>query len=183
MSTPSSATALPAQAASPAAAARPSKACAGPGRKLATALPQHSRQAKQRAAAILEVLAGGRTPTQAAQALGVSLGRYYLLEDKALAALLAACETQPRGPGPDSARRLASLERQCQHWQRECVRQQALVRAAQRTIGLAPPPAPPSKAPSKKRRRRPVARALGAAQRLRAEPAAAVPSTAAPPQS
>lgn len=33
--------------------------------------PAPSREAKQRAAAILEVLAGGRTPTAAAQALGV----------------------------------------------------------------------------------------------------------------
>jgi hypothetical protein len=108
----------------------------------------------------------------------VSLGRYYLLEDKALAALVAACEPQPRGPSPDGARRLASLERQCQRWQRECARQQALVRAAQRTIGLAAPPPPSQK--GNKRRRRPVVRALAAAQRLRAEPPAAVVSTATP---
>src|SRR5260370_37614406 len=56
-----------------------------------------SRQAKQRAAAILEVLAGARSPTDAAVALGVSLPRYYLLEEKALAGLLAACEPQPCG--------------------------------------------------------------------------------------
>ena len=72
---------------------------------------EHSREAKQRAAAILEVLAGARTPTAAAQALGVSLTRYYLLEEKALVGLLAACEPQPRGPGADAGRRLAALER------------------------------------------------------------------------
>jgi len=147
---------------------------------LQTALSQHSKDAKQRAAAILEVLAGSRTPTQAAQALGVSLGRYYLLEDKALAALVAACEPQPRGPSPNGARRVASLERECERWQRECARQQALVRAAQRTIGLAAPPPPTAKDKGKKRRRRPVVRALAAAQRLRAEPPAAVLSTATP---
>jgi hypothetical protein len=169
------ATALPREAGPAPAAVRAS----GPVKKLQTALRQHSKEAKQRAAAILEVLAGGRTPTQAAQALGVSLGRYYMLEDTALAGLVAACEAQPRGQRPDSALRLASLERECDRWRRECVRQQALVRAAQRTIGLAAPPPPAAKEKGKKRRRRPVVRALAAAQRLRQEPPAAVLSTAA----
>jgi hypothetical protein len=163
------------------AAALPREAASKPGgpvKKLAITMQQQSKEAKQRAAAILEVLAGGRTPTEAAQALGVSLGRYYLLEDAALAGLVAACEPQPRGQRPDSARRLAALERECERWRRQCLRQQALVRAAQRSIGLAAPPAPAPKAKGK-RRRRPVVRALTAAQRLRQEPPAAVPSTAA----
>jgi hypothetical protein len=150
----------------------------GGANQLQKALKQHSRDAKQRAAAILEVLAGGRSPTQAAQALGVSLGRYYLLEDKALAALVAACEPQPRGQRPDGARRLARLERECQRWQRECARQQALVRAAQRSIGLAAPPPPAVKDKGKKRRRRPVVRALAAVQRLRQEEPAIAPAVA-----
>src|SRR5262249_54969353 len=54
--------------------------------------------------------------------------------------------------------------------QREVTRQQALVRAAHRTVGLTAPSAPAGKAsgPSngKKRRRRPVARALSVAARL-----------------
>jgi hypothetical protein len=152
---------------------------AGAVKKLPAAMRQHSQEAKQRAAVILEVLAGGRTPTDAAAALGLSLGRYYLLEDTALVGLLAACEAQRRGQRPDSARRLAALEHECARWRREAVRQQALVRAAQRTIGLAPPPASPVKTKGK-RRRRPVVRALSAAQRLRQDaPAAAVASTAA----
>ncbi len=145
---------------------------------------QRSREAKQRAAAILEVLAGARTPTQAAQALGIALSRYYLLEDRALAALVSACELQPRGPRHDGARRVASLERECERWQRECARQQALVRAAQRSIGLSAPPPPSAlKDKGKKRRRRPTVRALAAANRLRQEPAAAVVSTAAAAES
>src|SRR5271154_3617172 len=177
--------ALPPAPVEPAAASprRSGKAASGGANQLQKALKQHSRDAKQRAAAILEVLAGGRTPTQAAQALGVSLGRYYLLEDKALAAVVAACEPQPRGPSPDGARRVASLQRECERWQRECARQQALVRAAQRTIGLAAPPPPVAKDKAKKRRRRPVVRALAAAQRLREEPAAVVVSTATPGES
>jgi hypothetical protein len=138
-------------------------------------LPERSRPAKQRAAAILEVLAGIRTPTEAARTLGVSLTRYYLLEEKALAGLVAACEPAPRGPGGDVARRCAALERECQRWRQESARQQALVRAAQRTIGL-PPPAPPAKDTARKRRvRRPVVRALQAAARLRAATPAAEP--------
>src|ERR1043166_8984930 len=95
-----------------------------------------TREARQRAAAILEVLAGARTPTDAAGALGMSLQRYYLLEDKALAGLLRACERQPRGPRTDSARHCKTLERECERWRCECTRLQALVRAAQRGIGL-----------------------------------------------
>jgi hypothetical protein len=148
-----------------------------------------SRQAKQRAAAILEVLAGARTPTQAAQALGVSLSGYYALEDKALTGLVAACEPQPPGRQVDAANRLAALERDCQRWQRECARQQALVRAAQRSIGLAAvPPAPAKDKNNKRRQRRPVVRALQAVGRLRQEASAehqtdAATSTAAPGES
>jgi hypothetical protein len=152
----------------------------GPCKKLAAALGERSREAKQRAAAILEVLGGGRTPTQAAQALSVSLARYYLLEDRALAALVTACEPQPRGPGANDNRRLVRLERECERWQRECARQQALVRASQRTIGLAPPPAP-VKDKTKRRRRKPVVRALAAASRLRQPAPAELASTVPPP--
>lgn len=189
MSAPLPAAVLPTEAESKPNGTRPNgrPSTSSPVKKFQTALSQRSRDAKQRAAMILEVLAGGRTPTQAAQALGLSLGRYYLLEDKALAALVMACEPQPRGPSPNGARRVASLQRECERWQRECARQQALVRASQRTIGLAAPPAPAAKdkdkGKSKKRRRRPVVRALAAAERLREEPAAAVVSTATPGES
>jgi|SRR5271165_2314018 len=180
MSVPLSTTALPREVAAPVPAKNGRPARGGPGQKLRAGLNQRSRDAKQRAAAILEVLAGARTPTQAAEALGLSLARYYLLEDQALAAVVTACEPQPRGRSADSGQRLASLQRECERWQRESARQQTLVRAAQRSIGLAPPPpAPATKDKGKKRRRRPVVRALAAAQRLRQEPAAAVVSTAA----
>jgi len=180
MSAPLSATALPREVSKPRTAPKGGPASVSPIKKLPQALRQRSREAKQRAAAILEVLAGGRTPTQAAEALGVSLGRYYLLEDQALAALVAACEPQPRGRSADGPQRVASLQRECERWQRECARQQALVRAAQRTIGLAAPPPPAPKDKAKKRRRRPVVRALAAARQLREENTAAVVSTAAP---
>src|SRR6266446_3622667 len=45
--------------------------------------------AKRMAAAILEVLAGARTPLDAATALAVSLPRYYQLESRALEGLVS----------------------------------------------------------------------------------------------
>ena len=56
--------------------------------------------AERRAAVVLEVLAGVRTVPQAAEALGVSVNYYYLLERQALAGLVAGCAPRPRGkPG------------------------------------------------------------------------------------
>jgi len=134
-----------------------------------------SALASQRAAAILEVLAGERTPRQAAAVLSMSLPYFYLLERKALQGLLKACEPQPKGPpasGPE--RKLAALEQELARCRRECQRQEALVRATQRAIGLPAPPSQPArkeKAGEKngagRRRRRPVVRALRAARTLR----------------
>src|SRR5262245_2327017 len=128
-----------------------------------------SRQAKQVAAAILEVLAGARTPQQAAEALTVSLPRYYQLESRALRAVVVACEVRPKGRVRSPASEVAKLKAQLQ---REVTRQQARVAARQRSVGLAPPTAPPPKTQGKRtRRRRPVARALSVATRLRQDTA------------
>jgi hypothetical protein len=127
-----------------------------------------SAQARKQAAAILEVLAGVRTPTQAAEALGVSLPRYYVLETRAVQGILLACEPRTIGRQATAESALAMLQRECEQWRRECGRQQALARTAQRTIGLAAPPPRPEKN-GQKRRRRPTARALRAAARLQSE--------------
>jgi len=124
------------------------------------------RDARRRAAVLLEVLAGGRTPAQAAQALGLSLPRYYQVEAAALRGLVEACEPQPRGRARSAEVELARLQRELQRLQRELARQQGLVRLTQRAVGL-PPPAPPPASKAKGRKpRRPVARALRAAARL-----------------
>jgi hypothetical protein len=140
-----------------------------------------SREARRLAAAILEVLAGVRTPAQAAAALGLSLPRYYQVEGRALHGLVTACEARPRGRAPGVDKELSTLRRQQQRLQREVARQQALVRLAQRAVGLPPPAPPPGNARGKKRRR-PTARALRVAQHLRgqADDAAAAPCPAAP---
>jgi hypothetical protein len=136
-----------------------------------------SRQAKQIAAAILEVLAGARTPQQAAEALAVSLPRYYQLESRALRAVVVACEARPKkGRVRSPASEMAKLKQENARLQREVTRQQALVRAAQRSVGLAPP-LPPPRAPGKKlRRRKPVARALSVAARLQQDSALPTPA-------
>ncbi len=129
--------------------------------------------AQRQAAAILEVLAGVRTPGQAAEALGISLPRYYQIETRAMQALVASCVPRPRGRGRNADKEVASLRRQQEQLQRELSRQQTLLRLAQRTIGLTPPK-PSTDKPggkdkdkgSKKRRRRPVVRALRAAELL-----------------
>jgi hypothetical protein len=141
-----------------------------------------SREAQRFATAILEVLAGVRTPTNAAAALGIAVPRYYLYEQRALEGLVTACEPRPLSRASSSRRQLAALEKEVTRLKQECVRQQALVRAAQRTIGLAPsaPPKPVAKAESKvgnrgagkkSRKRRPAVRALKAAAAIRAAPA------------
>ena len=140
-----------------------------------------SPEARKVAAAVLEVLAGGLTPTDAAGALGVSVPRYYQLECRALEGMVVGCEPRARGPGKSPDRALAMLTREHERLKREVARSQALARAAQRAVGLSL--LRPQKAPEKggRRRRRPVVRALRAARRLKAdEPLPAVGVTAAP---
>ena len=129
--------------------------------------------AAQRAAAILDVLAGQRTTTEAAAALEISVNHYYLLERRALEGLMSACEPQVKGPkGPTLENQLQRLEQQLEQSRRECMRQAALVRATQRAVGLSatevkkPRRKQKTSGPSRKKRR-PTVRALKAAQRLR----------------
>jgi hypothetical protein len=160
-----------------------------------------SRDAQRVAVAILEVLAGVRTPTEAAKALGLVVPRYYLWEQRALEGLVRACEPRPVGKAASDRHQLAVLEKEVIRLRQECVRQQALARAAQRTIALAAA-APAAKAAAKavaksdtktdakageggkaKRKRRPVVRALkmaAALQQPAAEASAADPSSPPP---
>jgi hypothetical protein len=135
--------------------------------------PEATREARRLAAVILEVLAGVRQPPQAAEALQLSLPRYYQVELRALRGLLAACEPRPRGRHPDVARELTVLRQQHARLERELARQQALLRLAQRAVGVIP--AAPAPKTSRKKGRRRQARALTVAARLRQEAAAADP--------
>jgi hypothetical protein len=131
-----------------------------------------SKEARHLAAVLLEVLAGARTPLQAADALAVSLPRYYQLEARGLRGLLAACEARPRGRQADPQTTVAALERDKARLQRDLARQQSLARLTQRVVGLGPPAPPPQATGKKRRKRKPTARALTVAARLQQEAAA-----------
>lgn len=125
-----------------------------------------SAEQRRTAAAILEVLGGARTPPQAAQALGMSLMKYYLLEKRALSKVVEACGPQLRGPRTSPEKQIATLQRQVDRLSQEAERFRALARVAARSVGLAPP----AVTSGKKRRRAPVVRALRAAHLLRSAP-------------
>jgi hypothetical protein len=162
-------------------AQEPASGCPACAEPAASPFPDASPEARRLAATILEVLAGTQLPAEAAGTLGLSLARYYQLELRAVAGLVAACEPRRRGRGRPAEGDLVALRRECERLRRECARQQALVRAARRAVGLTgpPPTPPPAEGGRKRRRRRPTARALKMAALL--QPPAGGPSPAAPP--
>jgi hypothetical protein len=140
-----------------------------------------SSEARRHAAALLEVLAGVRTPTEAAQQLALSLTRYYLIESRALQGLLQACEPRPQGRVRSPASELAALRRECEQLRRQVARQQALLRVTERTMGLAATTAATNskteqKTTKKRRQRKPKARALAAVTVLQEAAGSAAPT-------
>ena len=132
-------------------------------------------EARRRAAAVLEVMGGLRTPSEAASAGGMSLPRYYALEKRAIEGLVAACAaTKRRGRQRSPAKEMDRLREQVKRLERESSRNLAMARAAQRAAGIAPPPASKASANDgkKRRKRRPSTRALLVAEALRSESAA-----------
>jgi hypothetical protein len=101
--------------------------------------------------------------------------RYYHLEARALQGLIGALEPRPRGRQQSPHAALARLEREKARLERELQRAQALVRSAQRAIGL-----PPARQGGKlgadgkkaRRTRRAMVRAEKAAEALRQAPPA-----------
>lgn len=131
-------------------------------------------ETNRRAAIILEVLAGVRTPSDAAESLKISVNYYYVLERKAVQGLVAACRPAPKGPpGPTVKTQLERLKRELEQCRHECQRQSALVRATERAIGIRASSTTKTatrkggKLPKGKRRRKPAVRALQAAATLR----------------
>ena len=148
-------------------------------------VPRGGGVASRGAACVLEVLAGVRTPAEAAGELAVSLPRYYQLEQRALQGLVHGCEPPPRGRVASPEGELARLRRDNERLTRACQRQQALVRLARQAAGLASPAPKAGKgaeAGGTKRRPRRSARGHEAARCLRqqAEAASAGPGGGEP---
>lgn len=145
------------------------------------ALDQITGDSRKQAAAVLEVLAGLRSPEQAAAALGLSLQTYYNLETRALRGLLHGCTPTPPGRTLTLLKQVRSLEIKSAGLEKQVGRYQALLRNAQRAAGLSPP-APVAAGKSNGRRKRPPAvRALRAVEALQRErPSMSQESVAAP---
>ena len=130
------------------------------------ALDQISGESRKHAAWVLEVLAGLRSPEQAAQALGMSLPTYYNLETRALRGLVHGCTPTPPGRTLMLLKQVRGLEIKSAALQKQLGRYQALLRNAQRSAGLSlPPPAPAGKSPGR-RKHQPAVRALRAVEAL-----------------
>ena len=88
-----------------------------------------STEAKRLAAGVLEVLSGLRGPQETSKLLGISLTRYYQLERRSLAGLIAALERRPKGRRRSTEDELSALRRDKQRLEQELGRVQALLRA------------------------------------------------------
>ncbi len=85
---------------------------------------------------VLEALSGEVGTTEAAERLGVSLSRYYQLEAKALGGMLKALEPRTKGPQMTPEREIQALQAEKRALEKELRRQQTLLRAARRSVGL-----------------------------------------------
>lgn len=116
---------------------------------------QGSEPARRNAALLLESLSGACGPLEAARAMGVALARYYQLEARALQALVHALEPRARGRQESEASVLRKQSEERRRLQRDLHRYQALYRAAQKTLGIAPRASTSSEEKLGRKRRRP----------------------------
>lgn len=130
-------------------------------------LIQVSPESRKQAACVLEVLAGLRSPEQAAEVLGVTLQTYYNIETRALRGLVHGCTSTPPGRTMMLLKQVRGLESKCGLLEKQVGRYQALLRNAQRTAGLLPPPVEPKARPGAKRKpKKPSIRALRAIEAI-----------------
>jgi hypothetical protein len=133
---------------------------------------------------VLDVLAGNRSPNDAASALGLSVARYYVIEHQAIDGLIAGCGPRQRGRQPDHGKEIARMTAENVRLTQALLRQQALVRTSQRSLGVALPAKPAtttSASPGRgKGKRQPKVRALRAAKRLKTATSTAPPPVPTP---
>ena len=70
--------------------------------------------------------------------LGLSLTRYYTLEERAIRGLVDACAPRRRGPGQDPEREILKLKGEVKRLESQCRRTANLLRLSQRDLGLGP---------------------------------------------
>ena len=139
--------------------------------------------ARRAAAVVLEVLSGVRGTAEACEALAITPMRYYVLETRALQGIVGALEPRPRGKRKSAEDEIREVRRENKKLERELARTRALVRLAERTIGISA--VGKQKAPSggklRRRRRTPerAARAIAALRKPAAEPHEAPPKPGA----
>lgn len=105
-------------------------------RKTGPAALEGTDEARRLTFLLLESLSGILGPSEAAEAMGVALPRYYQLETRALQAMIDALEPRPRGRRPDLERELKEAHARAERLARDLKRYQALNRASQRALGL-----------------------------------------------
>jgi hypothetical protein len=144
-----------------------------PARRSTKVLSEHmdveraTPETRRHAACVLEVLAGLRTPEEAACVLGISMPTYYNLEARALRGLLHGCHTESPGRKLALEKRLKDAQARVVELERQLQRYRAVLRNARRAAEILGPdsPAKASETPS----RAPRVRALRAIEALGAK--------------
>lgn len=93
-------------------------------------------QMRREAACVLEVLAGLRSPEEAAKVIGVSVPTYYNLEAKALKGLLHGCRTESPGRRMALEKRVAEAEQRAAELERQLRRYRSVLRNARRAAQI-----------------------------------------------
>lgn len=146
------------------------------------AVIEASADAKRYAQAVLEVLAGIRGPSDAAEALSTSLPNYYKLETRALEGLVKALEPRERGrKGLSDEDRIRTIEKERDALRREVERMRSLVRLAQRTVGMPQSPNAGESKDKKGKKVRRTNRVKRVLTRLGGEKQSGIPGAAAAP--
>ena len=124
-----------------------------------------SVEARRSAAMMLEVMSGVRTPTDAAQSLGMSQMKYYLMESRALQGMVTAMEPRPKGRRAKKAEDvLEQVIRERDRLKRDLNRMTSLLRLVRKGAKLGEPEQRPTK--NGRKRRKPVCRAEKLMKRL-----------------
>lgn len=99
-----------------------------------------SEEARKATAVVLEVISGSRGTQSATEVLGISLMKYYMMEERALQGMVTALEPRPRGrraPRPEDE--LARAEKERERLKREVGRMQTLLRLVRKSAKLQDP--------------------------------------------